>query len=298
MTLTTTVPKEFVHRAAVAEVMLTDWQRQDDTHFTVRAQWPRSHSFFTPIEGGYHDPLIVAETIRQAATLLAHTELGVPLGHKFLMWDIKLTVNPDQLQVGNTPASLDIDVSCTELQWRRANLAGFRCEMFMRRDGQLVATGGGSVTCASPAVYRRVRGDHGGHQNPLPLTAPAAPQNVGRMSPMDVVLSPSGEPNRWQLRVDTQHPVLFDHPQDHVPGMVLLEAARQATAAALNCSSLLPLSIVGDFQRYVELDAPCVIEATRLSCAATTGEDTVVVTGHQEGAAVFSATVTALRRSA
>src|SRR3954466_6506532 len=70
--LTTTVPKEFVHRAAVAEVMLTDWQRTDEAHFKVAAQWPRSHSFFTPSEAGYHDPLIAAETIRQVGTLLGH----------------------------------------------------------------------------------------------------------------------------------------------------------------------------------------------------------------------------------
>ncbi len=54
--LTTTVPKELVHRAAVAEVMLTDWERVDDTRFKVAAQWPRGHSFFTPIDGRYHDP--------------------------------------------------------------------------------------------------------------------------------------------------------------------------------------------------------------------------------------------------
>ena len=79
--LTTTVPKEFVHRAAVAEVMLTSWKRQDDTRFTVTAQWPRAHSFFTPSGDGLHDPLIAAETVRQVGSLLAHAEYGVPLGH-------------------------------------------------------------------------------------------------------------------------------------------------------------------------------------------------------------------------
>ncbi|UYM25979.1 hypothetical protein NQP46_32805 [Streptomyces albus] len=39
--LTTTVPKEFVHRSGVAEVMLTRWERVDDTHFTLSAQLPR-----------------------------------------------------------------------------------------------------------------------------------------------------------------------------------------------------------------------------------------------------------------
>nr|WP_160159916.1 AfsA-related hotdog domain-containing protein [Streptomyces sp. SLBN-31] len=53
--LTSTVPKELVHRASVAEVMLTDWARRSEDHFTLAAQWPRGHSFFTTIDG-CHDP--------------------------------------------------------------------------------------------------------------------------------------------------------------------------------------------------------------------------------------------------
>ncbi|WP_260845011.1 AfsA-related hotdog domain-containing protein [Streptomyces sp. SLBN-31] len=58
------------------------------------------------------------------------------------------------------------------------------------------------------------------------------------MSPTDVVLSPLGQPHRWQLRVDTRHPVLFDHIVDHVPGMLLIEAARQAATATLGHTTL------------------------------------------------------------
>lgn len=294
-TLTATVPKEFVHRAAVAEVMLTGWERQDDTHFRVAAQLSRSHSFFTPIDGEHHDPLMVAETIRQVGSLLAHAEFGVPFGHHFLLSDFDLTVHPEHLELGQTPASIDIEVACTDVRRRGGNLAGLCYEAAVRRDGELVATGRISYTCTSPAVYRRLRpqrvfeADH----RALPLTAPAAPQSVGRLSPSDVVLSPIGEANRWQLRVDTRHPVLFDHPVDHVPGMVLLEAARQAAAAALERSSFLPLSITSTFKRYAELDAPCVVEAQRLHQAVPGGAEAVCVTGRQEGELVFSSTVTA-----
>jgi 2-oxo-3-(phosphooxy)propyl 3-oxoalkanoate synthase len=292
--LTTTVPKEFVHRAAVAEVMLTDWERHDDTRFAVSAQWPRSHSFFTPVQNGHHDPLIAAETIRQVGSLLAHAEFGIPLGHQFLMWDLSLAVHPREFLVGDAPASLDIAVQCTDISRRAGKVAGFRIEVAIRRDGRLAATGGGSFTGISPAVYRRLRGSHAlGERRPVPLTAPAAPQHVGRMSPMDVVLSPAGEPNHWQLRVETRHPVLFDHPVDHVPGMVLLEAARQSSAAALGRSSFMPLSVSCEFTRYTELDVPCLIEAHRLPRTAPADDEVLLVTGRQDDELVFSATVTA-----
>ncbi|MFE9683999.1 ScbA/BarX family gamma-butyrolactone biosynthesis protein [Streptomyces sp. NPDC006285] len=296
MALTTTVPKEFVHRAAVAEVMLTDWQRTDEAHFTVAAQWPRSHSFFTPSQTGHHDPLIAAETIRQVGTLLGHAEFGVPLDHQFLLQELVVEVQPEQLAVGGTPASLDLDITCTEIKKRGENLSGLRYEAVIRRDGALAATGSLSYTCTTPAVYRRLRGHHvlDGPLNPIALTAPAAPQSVGRMSPVDVVLSPIGEADRWQLRVDTRHPVLFDHPVDHIPGMLLIEAARQAAAATLGHESFMPLGLTSEFKHYGELDAPCFIEARRLPRTAA-GVDTVVVSGHQDGHEVFRSTVTAVR---
>jgi 2-oxo-3-(phosphooxy)propyl 3-oxoalkanoate synthase len=289
--LTTTVPKEFVHRASVAEVLLTDWDREDDTHFTASAQWPRGHSFFTAVDG-FHDPLIAAETIRQAGMLLAHAEFDVPLGHHFLMWDLAIDVRPTHLRTGSAPASLELDITCHDIKRRRGQLAGFHYTVAIRRGGHIAATGSADFTCIQPAVYQRLRTRQlDGERPALPLTAPMAPQDVGRVSPMDVVLSPVGQPGSWQLRVDTRHPVLFDHPIDHVPGMVLLEAARQATAATLG-RPVIPLDVTSQFKRYTELHAPCLIEACRLPGTGTDRLESVLVTGHQEGRLVFRSTVT------
>lgn len=275
--------------------MLTDWEREDDTRFRVAAQWPRGHSFFTPVANGYHDPLIGCETIRQIGLLLGHAEFGVPLGHQFSVCDINIAVRPQHLRVGWAPAALDIEVTCTEMKSRGRNLSGLRLETVFRREGHIVATGGGSFSCMTPGVYQRIRGNHTlyGPWHQLPLVSPAAPQSVGRMSPMDVVLSPTDEPTRWQLRADTRHPVLFEHAVDHVPGMVLLEAARQATASVLERSSYLPLDVAANFKRYTELDSPCMIEAERLPGRGPDDEETVLVTGHQDGELVFDATVVA-----
>ncbi|WP_262064317.1 ScbA/BarX family gamma-butyrolactone biosynthesis protein [Streptomyces sp. STR69] len=289
--LTTTVPKEFVHRASVAQVMLTDWDRVDDSHFTAAAQWPRGHSFFTEVDG-CHDPLIAGETIRQAGALLAHAEFGVPLGHHFLMWDLAIRVQPAHLRVDSAPASLEMDIACHDIKWRRAGLAGFRYDVVIRRDGNTAATGSARFTCVSPQIYERLRGGrHNSARPALPLTAPTAPQNVGRVSPMDVVLTPIGETRSWQLRVDTRHPVLFDHPVDHVPGMMLLEAARQAATAALGRPAVL-LGATGEFKRYTELDLPCLIEACPLPGTGTDAVQSVLVNGHQDGRLTFCSTLT------
>ncbi|NEB22704.1 hypothetical protein G3I46_40475 [Streptomyces coelicoflavus] len=292
--VSTTVPRELVHRAAVAEVMLTDWQRLDDTHFAMAAQWPRSHSFFTPV-GVHHDPLIAAETIRQVGALLAHAEFGVPFGNQFLMENLTLTMRPEETRIDWTPAALDLDVTCTEVRRRGCRLSGLTYETTVLREGRPAGWGRISFTTLAPAVYRRLRPPHvfdPGHR-PIPLTAPVAPQSVGRLSPSDVVLSPTGDPGRWQLRVDTRHPVLFDHQVDHVPGMVLLEAARQAATAVLARPSILPLGLECEFTKYAELDQPCLIDAVRLPASGPDAPESVLVTGRQDGRPVFSTTVTA-----
>ncbi|MFB7657718.1 MULTISPECIES: ScbA/BarX family gamma-butyrolactone biosynthesis protein [unclassified Streptomyces] len=290
---TSTVPSELVHRAAVAEVMLTDWRRLAETRFTMRAQWPRGHSFFTPL-GGNHDPLIAAETIRQAGALLAHAEFGVPFGHQFLLEELTLTVEPGRLRVGRAPAALDLDVTCTEVTRRGRRLAGLRYETTLLREGQPAGRGRISFSVVAPAVYRRLRPARvfTPAHTPIPLTAPVAPQSVGRLSPADVVLSPTPRPNRWQLRADMRHPVLFDHHVDHIPGMVLLEAARQAATAVLNQPAVLPQHLTAQFTRYAELDRPCLIDALRLSHHTPGQPDTVLVIGHQDNEPVFTTTLT------
>ncbi|GAA2910976.1 ScbA/BarX family gamma-butyrolactone biosynthesis protein [Streptomyces mexicanus] len=286
--LTSTVARQLVHRAAVAEVFLTGWRAVDDRRTAVTAQWPRAHSFHRPV-AGLHDPLLVAETIRQAGVLVCHTVHEVPLGHRFLMWGLRTEVHPRHLTVGDRPADLDLDVDFTELKRSGSRLEG-RYTVTIRREGDLVATGGAHFSCTAPAVYRRLRGErHGVRPRREDVVgaalAPLPPAVVGRTEACDVVLSPTGTPRRWQLRPDIAHPVLFDHPDDHVPGMVLLEAARQAaTAAAPAGTAVLPRSLDSTFQRYVEFDSPCWIEA---AVSAHDQGSTVRVTGTQNDETVF-----------
>lgn len=289
---TSTVPRQLVHRAAIAEVFLTGWSVLDDHHTRVLAQWPRAHTFYTPMNGR-HDPLLVAETIRQAGVLVAHAVNGVPLDHRFLMWGLHFTVRPENLALGPRPAELELDVSFSEIRGSGSRLEG-PYTVTIRQDDRVVATGGARFTCTSRAVYQRLRearlakSTSGAGLAGASLT-PVPPASVGRLSACDVVLAPESSPRRWQLRVDTSHPILFDHPDDHVPGMVLLEAARQAAAAvSAQDETLLPVSMDSSFDRYVEFDTPCWIEANLQTDDAAQRPNSVRVVGYQDGEQAFS----------
>ncbi|GJF28110.1 adhesin [Kitasatospora sp. NE20-6] len=290
--LTTTVPRQFVHRAAVAEVLLTGWQRRDEHRFTVSAQWPRAHTFFTPLRDSLHDPLLVAETIRQTGALLAHAEYGVPLDRHFLLWQLDYTAHEEHLAVGPAPAELTLDVT-TEVQHRAGRLAAMHYRVQVRRGDAVLATGSAQYTCTTPGVYDRLRGDRRGAVPSETPPAPVPARYVGRTDPRDVVLAPTDRSGVWQLRYDPHHPVLFDHPCDHVPGMVLLEASRQAARAALGSPRFLPVSALSVFGRYAEFDSPCLI-GTSVLPADRPGTAIVNVTGHQDGHEVFNTLLTAL----
>lgn len=294
--LTTTAPREYVHRAALAEVFLTaDWSRTDETHFTLNAQWPRGHSFFGPVDGTHYDPMLTAETIRQVGALLAHAGFDVPLGHQFLMWELNYRVHPGLMAVGDAPADLRLDVTCSDIRRRAGRLAGLRYEVLISENGRTLATGNARYTCTSPEVYRRLRADRLADlpAAPAPPTAPVEPRSVGRLSDFDVVLTPTERNDRWQLRVNTRHPVLFDHPGDHIPGMVLLEAARQAVhTLAPGGRPVLPVAMDSAYHRYAEFGSPCWIEIEPAVDYPGSPERLVRVTGRQDGEILFTAITT------
>ncbi|GGS57923.1 MULTISPECIES: ScbA/BarX family gamma-butyrolactone biosynthesis protein [Streptomyces] len=294
--LTTTVPREFVHRASVAEVFLTGWAAEktdsgESDAFVVRAQWPRNHALFAPV-GGYQDPLLMVESIRQIGSLLAHAEYAVPFGHQFLMRDMSFTAAASAFEVEPVPTEVELHAVCRELVRRGRTIAGMRYEVCVRRGDLTVATGGASYSCTSPAAYRRLRGERP-TRTFRDVPAPADPAEVGRTDPDHVVLADRAVPgeNRWELRVDTGHPCFFDHPVDHVPGMVLIEAARQAARAATGQPGALLVALDTEFTRYAELDAPCWIEA-RAGDLDAAGNLRVRVSGIQEGEQVFAADLT------
>ncbi|MBT2441184.1 hypothetical protein J7E93_13895 [Streptomyces sp. ISL-36] len=295
--LTTTAPREYVHRAALAEVFLTaDWSRTDEAHFTLSAQWPRGHSFFGPVGGSHYDPMLAAETIRQVGALLAHVGFDVPLGHQFLMWELNYRVVPALLPVGDAPAELRLDVTCSDIRRRAGRLAGLSYEVVISESGRAIATGDARYICTSPEVYRRLRADRLAEHSaaaPAPPTAPVEPRRVGRHHDFDVVLTPTERDDRWRLRVNTRHPVLFDHPGDHIPGMVLLEAARQAVHTLTpDGRAVLPVAMDSAFHRYAEFGSPCWIETEPAVGYPGGVERLIRVTGRQDDEILFTAITT------
>lgn len=262
------VPRKYVHRAAVAEVLITGFAADTvPDNFLLAAQWPRGHSFYRPA-CGFHDPLLFAETIRQTALMTCHAGYGAPFGTVTIMRDVNYRIDAKALVRGDTPTNLIIMLRCADVVRRRGGaLVGYRGTVELRCGTVTVGTGSGEIQCVSAAVYQRMRpavlpAQRGAAAPSAPVLAPpVAPALVGKQSAEDVVLTPGDGEHRWWLRCDTGHPVLFDHPVDHVPGMVLIEAMRQAVQCAAYPRRVMLTSLTSHFERFVELGQPAEVRA-------------------------------------
>ncbi|WP_288076801.1 ScbA/BarX family gamma-butyrolactone biosynthesis protein [Rhodococcus sp. (in: high G+C Gram-positive bacteria)] len=258
-----TVPRRYVHRQSVSEVFLTDCTSVGVAHrFLLGAQWPRLHGFYRT-ETGRYDAMLIAETLRQTAIYLGHTQYRVPLGHPFVMQTLRVDAAVDALAIGAGAAEVVLDASLDDPVYRGGLLSQFDLTVVFAIDGQRVGTGEGVANVLTPDAYQRLRWNGAGPRrigDPV-CPPPISPVVVGQSRPVDVVLGPQYAENRWRLRVDDRHPVLFDHPSDHVPGMLLLEAFRQSARAACGCPDADIALIEATYHRFVELDAPATVGA-------------------------------------
>ncbi|WP_327682193.1 ScbA/BarX family gamma-butyrolactone biosynthesis protein [Kitasatospora sp. NBC_00458] len=305
-----TVPRSLVHRAAIAEVFVTDSARvgdpapESDEHtFEVAAQLPRGH--VVGERGGGYDFLLLVEVLRQSGVLIAHQYLEVPLDRAFIFSALNLNIlGLEALRIGSSPAQAVLSTTVRPQRNPAGRVLGFEFTGTFWLDGVPAIVGSGSLTFVSNRAFQMLRAGNrkklDGRSPRHPQLLRSAPSLVGRRDAFNIVLtepsvSESGTASAL-LVVDTDHPHLFDHKLDHVPGNLQLEAARQLSVAAvaklhgLPAESLVVTASKAEFTDFAELDL-----VTRV--AAEVGEATfdgalgavtvpVAITVSQEGATV------------
>ncbi|MFK0295317.1 ScbA/BarX family gamma-butyrolactone biosynthesis protein [Streptomyces sp. NPDC090442] len=230
-----TVERELVHRTSVAEVLLTDVRPAPaaDT-FDAAACWPRAHTTFPRTGPQRHSPLILVETLRQLGLYVPLRFYGVPAACHAIITDLYFQLSPEA-EPPAAPGATEITCRARASGVRRTpdgTVTGLRLDVDFAAGGAVFGRGGGGVRFVPGAGYAalRARGTAG-----TPPPAPPPPAHRPGVAALtvnhaqDAVLALDGD-GLLVAPADPLHPFLFDHPTDHVPGMVLLEAARQAVA--------------------------------------------------------------------
>jgi len=290
-----TVGKATVHKSADAENLLTDSRRLGETRFAVGAWWPRNHFLSHRPGQPSADPVLLVETVRQAAIHLSHRYFDVPLDAPFVMFDLEFRTDGSGLPGGGRAGlPVALDVTCVRDPDSRA-----RCRLALdaeilvegRRCGRMTVRWEAMAPRLYAALRRRGMAQAAEHPAPeWPVLTPVTAGALGDGEPRDIVLGTTGAlpEGSWGLRLDRGHPVLFDHEADHVQGMALVEALRQAAcltagSAAESGRVWVPTAGKVAFPSFAELGQGVVVGATLTSgvagptvhAAATQGDRTV-----------------------
>ncbi|WP_406137642.1 ScbA/BarX family gamma-butyrolactone biosynthesis protein [Streptomyces sp. NBC_01089] len=294
------IAKDLVHKHDASQVLLTDLHRTGEDEFLITADWTDT-SRLTRTEDNRRDAaVLLTETIRQTFPLLAHASYDVPFGHHLLWDEYRYALHLDALNSGGASGRPELYIKCHDIVRRRGRVGGLSLDITVVCDGRRLATAYTRFNIQPPAIYQRLRGTRADSAAMLELarSRPLPPPVSGASEEFrDAVLSPTAERDRWQLRVDTHHPMYFDHPSDHVPGILLLEAAKQAARAARHPRAGVTEAMETVFHRYVELDSPCRVDAQSLPDDQQ-GRARILVTMHQNDALCFTALVSVAKTAA
>ncbi|WP_162824164.1 ScbA/BarX family gamma-butyrolactone biosynthesis protein [Peterkaempfera bronchialis] len=312
------VPRTLVHKTAVSEVLLTDAVRIGSNRYTVAAQWPQHHTLFGSgiCPAGTADPQLLVETVRQSGIYLSHVYYGVPQHHPFVLTSLEYELEPPTARSAarTAPHSVLVDVAC-RLDAGVDDRFGMTLDATLVADGRLEGRVGLCWQALSPERYQRVRYPRGrGRTTPvrphaaiLDLPPPVLPpRTFGRLHQRDTMLAAGCTPDSWQLRLDTAHPVYFDHSCDHIPGMSLIESFNQAAAlSSAQATGADPAllrwtleSSAVSFLAFGELDAPVTITAEPVPEPSELGRQPVRVAAEQDGRLLAAAALIGVLTSA
>ena len=277
------LPRKLVHKWGLDQVFLTSSRATGEHETVLGAVLPRSHGFYCefPIGDRAPDLALLIEVCRQACFVVAHTRYEVPVEgnvYQFLLKELSGEyVDTRPLEHRDQP--IQLEVRCTvERVWRRGSVpSGLIWAYTLHAGDTLVARARMRQTWIDRTTWREMRvalrtGRGLPPQTVVPVVAPSklTPAEVGRINPANVVLEQASRVEGGYaatIRADIRHPVLFDHPIDHIYAMVQLEACRQLSLFAyagefgVAASDVQLCAASASFLSVAEFDMPTVLHA-------------------------------------
>ncbi|MCK7624967.1 hypothetical protein MUU72_17950 [Streptomyces sp. RS10V-4] len=202
---------------------LHGWERLGEHHFEVRGAYRHGAQ-----------PLAVVHAVRQSALLLAHEAYGVPRGHHCVFRSLTCTTpaGADARPAAGTEVALRL--SCPDPDLRRGQLVGARFRGEAVDGGPAFGRAEVDFAFLSPAVYRFVRG-----------SGEEAADEGGE-----------ADAGGFELRPTVEQLTFRGAAVDHIPGMVLAQAALDAATGEAATGGR-PVGLTAVFTGYTAPDAPC-----------------------------------------
>ncbi len=250
------------HKSSLSEVLVTKVANLSAHSVVVGLQWPRMHYFYDT-RSETADTLLLAESLRQMTVAIAHSLLEVPFDRKFVLTSLAIDdVRPIPAFSPSRPTDVLVKVAVTAKMGGAMRVQGLRLEVDFTANGLSFATGSIDTRVLDPATYQRLRCSSGLLRSVVeePGDASGKHGRPGRFTrSASATVSKLEGDSGWVLTPDLAHPLFFDHPLDHVPGMFVVEAIRQALSEHLEVPAHHPVAIAISYWKMVELDESCTL---------------------------------------
>jgi hypothetical protein len=298
-----TVPRSLVHKRAIENVLLTEVRGNGDDRYVCAGRIPTAHRFFNDAgRTPQRDILFFTELGRQASLALSHTFFGVGKDEVFIFEQSEARMKDAAWRSRSASAdSVITEIKVLEVERRKNNaVSRIVAEQVMSIGGEEVFSGIGAWTIQSAALFQRLRRLSKGQASPG--SGEISPSLRSLINENVVIFGPRLNADRTEfvafLIVDERHPYFFDHPCDHVPGMLMLEGLRQTAQAVVSHATSVPkqnIAVSGyevSFQQFVECHLPVKITASFESAAANSlYPETVHISISQQNVLCGTATV-------
>ncbi|MZD06786.1 adhesin, partial [Streptomyces sp. SID5785] len=100
----------FAHRTTDRDTFIRSWQAAGAGRHFASARLPHDHPFFPPSRDGRPDPLLLAESFRQAGLVILHAGHDVPLDHVFLLGSLQYDYSMPVPDAQGGPCELTLEV--------------------------------------------------------------------------------------------------------------------------------------------------------------------------------------------
>lgn len=287
------VAREFVHRLAPSQVLLTEVRPAGHDAYRAVAHWPRARPAHEP--SAAHpvkpDPLMVAETLRQLGVFLPLRYYGVDPASRLVIEELSFTLD-SAAEPKDHPTGTEITCAA---QVRRAGAAAARplhslvlSVEFSAGGSAPFARADGVARVLSLPAYRAVRNrrrlvreetEAEAGPDPASRIEPITPERVGVFDPHEVLIALDEQGATRIAPADPHHPFLHDHPSDHITGVTLISAVRQAVALRRDAPELRMISCALKATRFTEPDPPATIEVDEAGGFEIRQEGTVTASG-------------------
>lgn len=258
--------RSFVPRLARSQLLLTDVRSAGPDQFRAKVHWPRTRPAFDRCPPGTerHDPLLIAETLRQLGIYLPLRCYGVAADSRVLIEELSFEIEPNS---DDPPRPYQgTEVTCVTSVSRGAQgggadkLRNLGLSVRLSAGGREFARAEAVARMLGTAAYRAVRNNRRPGPADTTQLTPVDPGRVGVAWPEDVLVAVDA---RGAVRVaptDPDHPFFHDHPSDHLTGMVLIGAVRQTAALQENEPNLRLRSCSMRAARFTEPTPPATVE--------------------------------------